>query len=174
MTRKALSILDVTPESYKHFSCGRVELDEYLKRYAKGNHKKGLGKTFALKQENYVIGFHTISMGSIEFASFPDDKRSGLPKYPAPVAKIGRLAVDESSQGNGVGKFLLIDAFHRIHEASQCIAAFAIIVDAKDAKAQEFYKHFGFTECKNSELSLFLPLETLRKLFLLDLQEATP
>lgn len=165
MSRKTTSILDVPPESYKHFSCGRVELDEYLKRYAKGNHKKRIGKTFVLKEEGFIIGFYTISMGSIEFSSVPDEKKTGLPKYPIPIARIGRLAVDERSKGKGVGKFLLIDALHRIYEASQIVAAFAVIVDAKDKKAREFYNHFGFTECKNSELSLFLPIETIQKLF---------
>ncbi|CCB85385.1 unknown protein [Parachlamydia acanthamoebae UV-7] len=38
--KNTLSLLEVTPESYKYFSCGSLELDEYLKRYAKGNHKK--------------------------------------------------------------------------------------------------------------------------------------
>lgn len=165
MTRKTLAILDVTPESYKEFSCGQPALDEYLKRYAKGNHKKGIGKTFVLKEESVVAGFYTISMSSIEFTSIPDNKKSGLPKYPIPVAKIGRLAVDERSKGLGVGKFLLIDAFRRIHEASHSIAAFAVVVDAKGSNAKAFYSHFGFIECENNDLSLFLPMETINKLF---------
>lgn len=165
MTRKTISILEVTSESYKHFSCGSAKLDEYLKRFAKGNHKKGIGKTFLLKEDKAILGFYTISMGSIEFASVPEDKKVGLPKYPTPVAKIGRLAVDEKAKGKGIGKFLLIDAFRRIYEASQSVAAFAIIVDAKDETAKEFYKYFGFTEYQDSEFSLFLPIETLHKLF---------
>lgn len=165
MTRKTVSIGEVTPGSYKHFSCGKTELDEYLKRYAKNNHKKGIGKTFVLKEKGIVLGFYTISMGSIEFFSVPESKKSGLPKYPTPVAKIGRLAVDERAKGDGIGKFLLIDAFRRIYEASQSVAAFAIIVDAKDGDVKEFYKHFGFIECQDSVQSLFLPIETIRKLF---------
>lgn len=165
MLLKTTSILNVTPESYKHFSCGRIELDAFLKRYAKGNHKKGLGKTFVLKEEGSVIGFYTISMGSVEFTSVPDDIKGGLPRYPIPVAKLGRLAVDQGAGGRGVGRFLLIDAFQRIHEAAQYIAAFAIVVDAKDEMAKRFYKHFGFTECKDNELSLFLPMGTLHMLF---------
>jgi GNAT superfamily N-acetyltransferase len=163
--KNTLSLLEVTPESYKYFSCGSLELDEYLKRYAKGNHKKGLGKTFVLKEEGIVIGFYTISMGSLAFSSVPNDKRAGLPKYPTPIAKIGRLAVDERFKKSGGGKFLQIDALLRIHEASRLIAAFAIIVDAKDSNAKAFYKHFGFIECQDSDLTLFLPMETVQKLF---------
>lgn len=165
MTEKTLAILDVTSESYKHFSCGRSELDEYLKRFAKGNHKKGLGKTFVLQKDNIVIGFYTISMASIEFMSFPENKNKGLPKYPIPAAKIGRLAVDESAKGNGIGKFLLIDAFLRIHQASKLVAAYAVIVDAKDEKSKKFYKHYGFIKYNDIEMSLFLPMETIEKLF---------
>lgn len=164
MTKVTLPILDVALETYKHFSCGKIELDEYLKRYAKGNHKKGIGKTFLLKEDS-VLGFYTVSMGSLEISLLPEDKRKGLSQYPMPIAKIGRLAVDEKVKGNGIGKFLLIDALHRIYQASQSIAAFAIIVDAKDKEAKEFYKHFGFIECKDRELTLFLPMETVRLSF---------
>lgn len=165
LLKKTSSILDVAPESYKNFSCGIEELNEYLKRYAKGNHKKGLGKTFVLKEETSVIGFYTISMGSIEFSSVPDDRKVGLPRYPTPIARIGRLAVDERSKEKGIGKFLLLDAFARIYEASQNVAAFAVLVDAKNKNVKGFYKHFGFTECKDSNMSLFLPMETIQKLF---------
>lgn len=165
MNKETISIVDVTPKTYKNFFCGNLNLDEYLKRFAKGNHNKRLGKTFVLIDEVSVVGFYTISMGSIEFASFPDNTRKGLPKYPIPVAKIGRLAVDEKYKGKGIGKFLLLDAFQRIYRASQAVAAFAILVDAKDEKAKEFYKYFGFIECQDSELSLFLPMGTIQKLF---------
>lgn len=165
LSREMLSILEVAPETYKNFSCGKIELDEYLRRYAKGNHKKGIGKTFVLKEKEIVVGFYTISMGSIEFASIPVSERSGLPKYPIPVAKIGRLAVEEKAQGSGVGKFLLIDACLKIYKASRFVAAIAVVVDAKDRKAKEFYSHFGFIEYQDSESSLFLPMDTLYKLF---------
>lgn len=166
MTKKTYPILNIAPESYKHFCCGRPKLDEYLKRFAKGNHKKGLGKTYILQEEDCVIGFYTISMGMIEFSSIPDSKNHGLPKYPIPVAKLGRLAVEERWKGRGIGKYLLIDAFRRIHDASQLIAAYGIVVDAKDKDAKDFYKHFGFTEYKDNPLSLFLPMETIQRLFL--------
>lgn len=164
MSRKTLSILDTTPESYKNFSSGRIELDEYLKRYAKGNHLKGFGKTFVYKSYLSVSGFYTISMGSIEFNSLPEQIKKGLPKYPTPIAKIGRLAVDQSHQGKGIGKLLLVDAFYRIFEASQLVAAYAIVVDAKDEKAQAFYTHFGFMQSRDNPLTLFLPLKTIEQI----------
>ncbi|MCE2982725.1 MAG: GNAT family N-acetyltransferase [Parachlamydia sp.] len=166
MSFETTSILDVPPGSYKNFSCGNIELDQFLKRFAKGNHKKGMGKTFVLEENEFIVGFYTVSMGSLEFSSFPDDKQSGLPKYPVPIAKIGRLAVDEQFKGNGIGRLLLVDALHRIYHAAQIIAAFAIIVDAKNKSAKDFYRHFGFKECKNSELSLFLPIDSIKDFFI--------
>lgn len=165
MIRKTISILETTPECYRHFSCGKTELDEYLKRYAKGNHKKGIGKTFVLQENSVVVGFYTISMGAIEFSSIPENKKHSLPRYPIPIARIGRLGVDNSFKGTGTGKFLLVDALHRIYEASLSIAAFAVVVDARDETSKKFYMHFGFLECQDSQLSLFLPMETIQKLF---------
>src|SRR5262245_36421983 len=88
----------VTPSFYKNFSCNIDELDEYLKRFAKGNHKKNLGKTFVLLNETQVIGFYTISMAAINFYQISEMHRIGIPKFPIPVARIGKLAVDKEYQ----------------------------------------------------------------------------
>lgn len=165
MIPKTVSILDVKPASHQHFSCGRLELDEYLKRYAKGNHKKGLGKSYVLQNEGLIVGYYTISMSSIEFASLPEESRKGMPKYPIPVARIGRLAVDNQSKGKGMGKVLLVDALYRIWNASQVVAAYAVVVDAKDEESKTFYMHYGFIPFQNLNLSLFLPLQTIQSLF---------
>ncbi|MBS4164688.1 Uncharacterized protein y4aS [Candidatus Protochlamydia amoebophila] len=159
------SIDDVKPIAYKNFSCGIQELDEYLKRFAKANHKKGIGKTFVFFENEQVIGFYTISMACIEFKNVPEKHSSNLPRYPIPAARIGRLAVDNSFQGKHVGKILLIDALERISKAAYTIAAHAVIVDAKNEKAKMFYEHFGFIPYKDEPMSLYLPLITIEELF---------
>jgi len=159
------SIEDVKPSAHKEFLCGVKELDEYLKRFARNNHKKGIGKTFVLLEEEHVIGFYTISMANVEFNNIPDNLRLSLPKYPIPAARIGRLAVDSRFQGKHLGRILLIDALERIREASRSIAAHAVIVDAKNEKAKQFYEHFGFTSYKDEPLSLYLPMATVENLF---------
>src|SRR5947209_4727733 len=125
---KTLSILDVLPSKYRDFSCGYSQLDEYLTRFAKTNHKKGIGKTFVLLIDSTVVGYYTVSMGEIEFSSIPENLRTGLPKYPIPVARIGRLAVHSDFQGKGLGSHLLVDALKRIADASQTIAVYAVVV----------------------------------------------
>lgn len=157
--------INLIPESfYKNFSCGVSVLDEYLKRFAKSNHKKNIGKTFVLLEENIVIGFYTISMATIDFHQITEVLRKGLPKYPIPVARIGRLALDITYQGNGLGKFLIFDAFERILEAAETIAAYAIVVDAKDEQSRKFYEKFDFISYENYPFSMFLPIETMRKI----------
>ncbi len=162
---KTLPILEVTPSMYRDFSCGYAQLDEYLKRFAKTNHKKNIGKTFVLIFDDVVAGYYTVSMGEIEFSTLSDELRSSLPKYPIPVARIGRLAVHSAFQGKGFGKYLLVDALKRIVEASQTVAAFAVVVDAKDNKSKAFYTNFGFIAYKDEPLSLFLPLATFKTEF---------
>ena len=129
----------IPPNKLKTFSCGNLELDDYLKRYAKKNDKKDIAKTFVYIDRDSVIGFYSISMSSIAFHDLPEKHKTGIPKYPIPVALIGKLAVDSRYQGREIGSALLVDAFKRIKEASMTIAAFAVIVDAKNERAVKFY-----------------------------------
>jgi hypothetical protein len=94
-----IPVTDLTDKQRRNFSCGIVALDEYFKQFAKGNHVKNIGKTFALIDDNSaVIGYYTTSMGSVDFSSIPQEFNARLPKYPIPVARIARLAVDLKKQ----------------------------------------------------------------------------
>jgi predicted N-acetyltransferase YhbS len=157
------SIEDVDSNAFKEFSCGNDELDAYLKEFARQNHKKGIGKTFVALDEDFVVGYYTLSMACIEFAEIPEGYNKGLPKYPAPVAKIGRLAVDIRFQGKKIGSTLLLDVLKKILEASKIVAACAVVVDSKNDSAKRFYSGFGFIAYKG-DLSLYLPMKTVEKL----------
>lgn len=157
------SIEDIDSSTFKEFSCGSNELDTYLKLFARQNHKKNIGKTFVALNEERVIGYYTLSMACVEFVDVPEDYSRGIPRYPAPVAKIGRLAVDAQFQGKKIGTALFIDALKKILAAAQTVAAYAVIVDAKNDFAKKFYKGFGFIEYKD-DLSLYLPMKTVAKL----------
>lgn len=158
------SIEDVESNAFKDFCCGNEELDIYLKQFARQNHKKGIGKTFiALDENQQVVGYYTISMSSIEFLDIPSGYNRGIPKYPIPVAQIGRLAVELRFQGKKIGSALLIDALKKIFEASKVIAAYAVIVDAKNDSAKKFYERFSFINYK-SDLSLYLPMKTVAEI----------
>lgn len=158
------SIEDIESYAFKDFYCGNSELDTYLKEFARQNHKKGIGKTFVALAEDRVIGYYTLSMACIEFAEIPESYNRGLPRYPIPVAKIGRLAVDSKSQGKKIGSALLINALKKILEASHIIGACAVVVDAKNDSAKRFYAGFGFITYKD-HLSLYLPMKMVKDLF---------
>jgi predicted N-acetyltransferase YhbS len=86
-----------------------------------------------------------------------------LPHYPVPAAVLGRLAVDITRQGRGLGAFMLVDAMRRVLQASAAMAVYAIVVDAKSDKARAFYEAYGFRLLETRGRRLFLPLETVEK-----------
>ena len=87
-----------------------------------------------------------------------------LPRYPVPAVLLGRLAVDRTAQGSGLGEFLLMDAMCRTLLATQVMAVHAMVVDAKDASAARFYRKYGFLAFPNNTQRLFLPMATIRQL----------
>ncbi len=147
----------------KNFLVEMKSLIFILRNSPRQNHKKSIGKSFVALVEDCVIGYYTLSMACIEFVEIPEGYNRGIPKYPAPVAKIGRLAVDIRFQGKKIGTALLIDALRKILEASKIVAACAVIVDAKNNSSKKFYSGFGFITYK-SDLSLYLPMKTVEKL----------
>ena len=87
-----------------------------------------------------------------------------LPHYPVPVALLGRLGVDGRWSGQGLGSALLIDALRRVRIASDTLAVYAVVVDAKDERARAFYRRFDFIELPDSAKRLFLPMSTINDL----------
>lgn len=85
-----------------------------------------------------------------------------LPRYPVPVALIGRLAVASEFQGKGLGSILLADACQKVAQASAVLAVAGIVVDAKDAEAERFYRHFGFEALPGNPARLLLPASEFR------------
>jgi ribosomal protein S18 acetylase RimI-like enzyme len=152
----------------KEFDCGNRELNQYLTKYARQNDKSGINKAFvATKTDTPLVidGYYTISSCVIDFQSLPEDNRQRLPAYPVPAALIGRLAVDISCQGQGLGTELLVNALLRIVKASKEIGIYAVRVDAINDKAKQFYLKHEFIPFEDSPLSLFLPLKTIKQEF---------
>ena len=129
------------------FDCGEQVLNDYLQRYASQDIKRGVARAFiatSVEQPEMVAGFYTLSAGSIATETIPEQLRKKLPRYPVPVALLGRLAVSKNCHGRGLGAILLADACKRVTAASETLGVAAIVVDAKTVKAAAFYQHFGF------------------------------
>lgn len=131
------------------FDCGASVLNEYLQRYATQDIKRGVARVFVAtptEQPSLAAGFYTLSAASIAAETLPEKWRKKLPRYPVPVALLGRLAVSQSMQGHGLGSILMADACKRIAAASATLAVVAMVVDAKSPQAAAFYQHMGLIE----------------------------
>ncbi|HEX4966654.1 MAG TPA: GNAT family N-acetyltransferase [Thermoanaerobaculia bacterium] len=144
------------------FSCGQPDLDEWFRLRANQDEKRNVARVFvALAGELGVVGFYSLSSFTLSLESLPKEIAHKLPRYDAiPAALIGRLARDERMRGQGVDELLLADAIRRILGAGRSIAVFAIVVDAKDERAADFYKAFGFQVFPRQPKRLFLPTAT--------------
>lgn len=142
------------------FACGEPALDDYLQRHASQDVKRGVARVFVAcpaDQPQQIVGFYTLSAASVAAQTLPEAWRKKLPRYPLPVALLGRLAVSQQAQGTGLGGILLADVCQRVAAASQTLAVVAIVVDAKTERAAAFYRHFGFTELPGQPGRWMLP-----------------
>lgn len=145
------------------FDCGEAALNEFLLRQAGQQQRRGFGKTYVAVADDgvTVTGFVTVSAGQIATTSLP--AQSKLPRYPAPILRIGRLAVDNRHQGKGIGQDLLAFTLRLAMEFSQRVGLYAVVVDAKHDKAKAFYIRLGFIPCVDSPLCLYLPIATIEQ-----------
>jgi GNAT superfamily N-acetyltransferase len=152
----------------ENFSCGEDLLDNYFWRQAKQDVKRKLSSCFVFIDEgsNQIKGYYTLSSNSISNKLMPENFKRKLPKsYTSlPAILLGRLAIDKTFQGKGIGKLLLIDALKRCLETSDSIGAFAVIVDPLDDDAEKFYGKYGFIKLPDSG-KMFLPMKTIVELF---------
>ena len=170
MASKNEPIWNFVPIQKQHkrqeFDCGNQELNQYLRRYARQNDLQGINKAFVATRPDtplVIDGYYTISSSCIDFSSLPESDQQRLPNYPIPAALIGRLAVDISCQGQGLGTELLVNALIRIVKAAKEIGIYAVRVDAIDEKAKQFYLRHEFIPFADHPLSLFLPLKTIQQ-----------
>ncbi|MDO5624201.1 MAG: GNAT family N-acetyltransferase [Pseudomonadota bacterium] len=158
----------VKAHARQSFDCGHEDLNRYLREQARQDAEKRVAAPFVLTQpgDATVLGFYTLSSSIITADELPAALMKRLPRYgQLPVTLLGRLAVDRSAAGQGVGAFLLVDALRRSLEAARQIAAMAVVVDAKDAQAEGFYRHFDFQPLQPTPRRLFLPMAQVAKLF---------
>jgi GNAT superfamily N-acetyltransferase len=140
------------------FSCGQPDLDDWFRRRASQDERRNVARVFVAADDALgVVGFYSLSSFTLGLDDLPDEIGRKLPRYDAiPAALIGRLARDERVRGLGIGELLLADAIRRILGAGRTLAVFAIVVDAKDARAAAFYAGFGFRPFPLHSSRLFL------------------
>lgn len=148
----------------KGFDCDTADLNEYLARYARQNHESGGAKTFVAvpsAEPMRVLGFYSISPGSIEFAHVPASLTRKLGRCDVPVFRLGRLAVDRTMQGQGLGSDLLLAAGERALAVATEVGGVALAIDAKNENAARWCERFGAHALLDDPLRLILPLSVI-------------
>ncbi|MFA6013388.1 MAG: GNAT family N-acetyltransferase [Desulfobacteraceae bacterium] len=145
------------------FTCGREELDRFLKRYAFGNQQANASQTYLALYKTEVIGFYSLVVGEISFKDAPERLTKGLARHPVPIMLLARLAVQTTWQGRRIGAYLLRDAMLRTLQAADIGGIRAFVVHAKDRSARAFYEHFGFESSPTDPLHLYCLTKDLKR-----------
>lgn len=144
------------------FACGVPVLDRYLAEQASQDARRRVARCFVAAHGTRVLGFYTLAATNVALSGLPPETVSKLPRYAAlPAVLIGRLAVALDARGEGIGGLMLMDATARVLASD--IAAYALLVDAKDEAAAAFYRHHGFMDLQQQLRTLFLPLATAER-----------
>jgi len=146
------------------FDCGTEALNQYLHRFAWLNQRNNAAQTYVAVKGQTVLGFYTLAVGSVLHAQAPGRIQKGLAKYPVPVMILARLAVEQRTQGQGLGKALLKDALLRTVEAAEIAGIRALLVHAKDRSAKDWYEQFDFEPSPTDEYHLFLLMKDVKAL----------
>ncbi|WP_073632471.1 GNAT family N-acetyltransferase [Pseudoxanthobacter soli] len=140
------------------FQSGEAALDDWLRRRALANQISGASRTYVVTTaERRVVGYYALASGALASSDATGRLRRNMPD-PIPMAVLGRLAVDRSMQGRGLGVALLQDAVLRVRHASAILGIRGILVHAISDDARTFYEHHGFTGTPRHPMTLVLSL----------------
>lgn len=162
--RPPLSSVEELTKSHDRtrFDSGIEDLDSWLKRFSLQSKKKDSARTFVVHRENVVVGYYSLTAGSVSHEEATDATKKGLPQYPIPVIIIARLAIDRQEQGTGLGSALLKDALLKIEVASTDIGIRAVLVHAINDAARKFYENYDFERSPLDEFTLMLSMRDIR------------
>ncbi|NTV94409.1 MAG: GNAT family N-acetyltransferase [Thiobacillus sp.] len=144
--------------SVEAFTCGIASLDDWLKRRARANQASGASRTYVVAEADRVVGYYCLASGALALSETPAGIKRNMPD-PVPMAILGRLAIDRSWQGRGLGAALLQDAVHRTVAASAILGIRGLLVHALSEPAKAFYEHYGFVASPTRPMLLVLSLK---------------
>ncbi len=162
----------IEPLSGRHergdFDCGKAPLNSFLRLHAAANHERGVSRVWVVTRpgEHRVMAYSAVSAGTFLRDHLPPDDQTGLPRYPLPTTHLGRLAVDLSCRGRRLGELLLFHFLKTACEVAERIGVFAVDLFSKDDDAKRFYLKYGFIPMRDDPFHLYLPMPTVRAMFL--------
>jgi GNAT superfamily N-acetyltransferase len=162
---RQVKLLPPEPLAERHaldgFHCGNAELDDWLRRRARGNQASGASRTYVMCSQDAVLAYYALASGHLHAADATGRFRRNMPE-PIPVAILGRLAVDASLHGQGIGRALFRDAALRVMNAAEAIGVRGLIVHAISEEAKAFYVALGLSESPSDPMILMATLGDLR------------
>ena len=144
------------------FDCGQPALNQFLQRYALVNQKSHSAQTYVCCQQDEVVGFYSLSVGSVQPQAAPARVMKGMARHPVPVMLLVLLAVDLAHQRQGLGQALLKDALLRTAQAADIAGIRCLLVHAKDDAARRWYEGWEFEPSPTDPYHLFLLLKDLK------------
>jgi len=144
------------------FDCGQTALNQFLQRYALVNQKANSAQTYVCSHGDVVVGFYSLTVGSVDPEGAPSRVMKGLARHPVPVMILARLAVDKEHQRQGLGQALLKDALLRTAQAADIAGIRCLLVHAKDDEARRWYECWEFESSPTDPYHLFLILKDLK------------
>jgi predicted N-acetyltransferase YhbS len=163
--RRKEAAVEIFPFDRKYdrslFSCGKMDLDDWLKTQAGQQERVNNTRTFVAVDGLKVIGYYATTAYRLGLDEAAKMYEVGRRVYPIPAVLLARLAVDEGFQGSGIGSRLLFHALSQIAEASRHIGFEVVVVQAIDRDAVTFYAQRGFTQFEDHDLHLFMPVKHL-------------
>ena len=149
-------------DAVESFDCGQAALNQFLQRYALVNQKAHSAQTYVCCLGTQVVGFYSLSVGSVDVADAPTRVAKGLARYPVPVMILARLAVSLDHQGKGLGRALLKDSLLRTAQAADLAGIRCLVVHAKDDTARQWYASWEFESSQTDAYHLYLLLKDIK------------
>ena len=151
------------------FDCGKDALNRYLQQQARQNATRNTGVTYvavASPGSPIILGFYTLLVRTIPHDILPAPAARRLPPGKIGVTLLARLAVDKTAQSQGIGRILLLNAMRQVHRAAQDMGIYALVLDAIDDDARNWYLllQYGFEELLDDPRHLFVPVAVIEKL----------
>ena len=143
------------------FNCSEPSLNEWLQKRARSNAASGASNVFVCCDGNKVVGYYATSASSVLHADVPKRLTRNMPN-PVPVVLLGRLAVDVSQEGKGLGRSLFKDAAQRVNQAADQIGVVAIVVHPITEQARAFWLKQGFVDCPGEHRMMVATLKDIR------------
>ena len=147
------------------FDSGTPVLDDWLRRRALPNQESGASRTYVICAGNRVVGYYALAAGAVAQGEATGRTRRNMPD-PVPVMVIGRLAIDSSYQGLGLGRALLRDAVLRTIQAADIAGIRAVPVHAISEDAKRFYERCGFQPAPVDPMTLMITMRDAQRVLI--------